>query len=157
MYERILLAYDGTLEGRLALREGALLAKWCGAKVYLLSVAVETAGTRLAKGIESGPLMEKEESYKAVLDDGVARLRQFGFAPVARLVSGDPPKVIGAFANEIQADLVVVGYRRQSALERWWLGPSGAYLVDHIRCSLLVSRKVISDEAFEAELKRTRT
>ena len=29
MYKRILLAYDGTEEGALALREGALLAKSC--------------------------------------------------------------------------------------------------------------------------------
>jgi nucleotide-binding universal stress UspA family protein len=27
MYRRILLAYDGSIEGRVALREGALLAK----------------------------------------------------------------------------------------------------------------------------------
>ena len=29
MYERILLAFDGTREGAVALREGALLAKLC--------------------------------------------------------------------------------------------------------------------------------
>ena len=152
MYARIVLAYDGSLEGRTALREGALLAKRCGAKVYLLSVAVETTGTRLAKGIDAGPFMEREAAYKAVLADGVARMQKFGFEPVARLVSGDPAKVIGQFATEVSADLVVVGYRRQSALERWWLGPSGAYLVDQIRCSLLVSRAVISDADFEVEL-----
>ena len=34
MYKRILLAYDGSLEGRTALREGALLARQCGAQVF---------------------------------------------------------------------------------------------------------------------------
>jgi len=38
MYHRILLAYDGSREGRTALREGALLARRYGAAVYLLSV-----------------------------------------------------------------------------------------------------------------------
>ena len=38
MYKRILLAYDGSLEGRTALREGALLARQCDAEVFLLSV-----------------------------------------------------------------------------------------------------------------------
>ena len=38
MYQRILLAYDGSLEGRTALREGALMARQCGAEVFLLSV-----------------------------------------------------------------------------------------------------------------------
>ena len=36
MYKRILLAYDGSVEGRTALREGALLARQCGAEVFLL-------------------------------------------------------------------------------------------------------------------------
>ena len=38
MYKRILLAYDGSREGLVALREGALLAKRQGARVFLLSV-----------------------------------------------------------------------------------------------------------------------
>jgi hypothetical protein len=41
MYKRILLAYDGSVEGRTALREGALLARQCGAEVFLLSVVAE--------------------------------------------------------------------------------------------------------------------
>ena len=38
MYKKILLAYDGSREGLVALREGALLARQCGAQVFLLSV-----------------------------------------------------------------------------------------------------------------------
>jgi hypothetical protein len=34
----------------------------------------------------------------------------------------------------------VVGQRRQSAFMRWWSGPAGAYLIDHIQRSLLVAR-----------------
>lgn len=33
MFRTVLLAYDGSPEGALALREGALLAKACGAQV----------------------------------------------------------------------------------------------------------------------------
>jgi nucleotide-binding universal stress UspA family protein len=153
MYRRILLAYDGSVEGRAALREGALLAKRYGAKVFLLSVVAETAGTRMAQGAEAGAVVRQEESYKEVLADGVARLKQLGFEPVAKLLRGEPAREIAAFAEQVAADLVVVGYRRQNALERWWSGPSGAYLTDYIRCSLLVSRNVISAEVFEAELR----
>jgi len=48
MYKRILLAYDGSVEGRTALREGALLARQCGAQVFLLSVLVDTGTLLLA-------------------------------------------------------------------------------------------------------------
>jgi nucleotide-binding universal stress UspA family protein len=66
---------------------------------------------------------------------------------------GVPAEVIGTFAREIGADLVVVGHHRQSALARWWSGPRGAYLIDYTDCSLLVARNVISDEAIEAALQ----
>jgi nucleotide-binding universal stress UspA family protein len=152
VYKRILLAYDGTAEGRAALREGALLAKHCRAQVFLLSVIVETAGTRTAEGMGAGGGIQHDENYRALLDDSVARLRKLGFDPVAELVRGDPAQEIGAFADKIAADLVVVGHRKKGLFERWWSGPSGAYLVDHIHCSLLVGRTIISDEAFEAEM-----
>jgi len=68
-------------------------------------------------------------------------------------VVGEPAAAIGAFAKEIAADLVVLGHRRKSFFERWWSGPSGTYISDLIDCSLLISRKTISDEAFEAALR----
>ena len=44
MYQRILLAYDGSIEGRTALREGALLARRFNAQVFVLSVIREAGG-----------------------------------------------------------------------------------------------------------------
>ena len=38
MYKKVLLAYDGSVEGRRALREGAKLAQLCRADVFLLAV-----------------------------------------------------------------------------------------------------------------------
>ncbi len=38
MYKKVLLAYDGSIEGRRALREGAKLAQLCRAEVFLLAV-----------------------------------------------------------------------------------------------------------------------
>ncbi len=154
VYERILLAYDGSAEGRAALREGALVAKRCGAQVYLLSVVAEAPGVLLAEGVFAGPGGQEWEVYRKVLEDGVERLRSIGLAPVATMVTGEPAAEIGAYAKKIDADLVVVGHRRPKFLERWWSGSLGANLMDHTRCSLLISRKPITDEAFQAELAR---
>ena len=49
MYKRVLLAYDGSVEGRTALPEGALLARQCGAEVFLLSVLVDPGTFLLAE------------------------------------------------------------------------------------------------------------
>ena len=152
LYKRILLAYDGTVKGRAALREGALLAQQLGAEVYLLSVVAQVPGTQLADGVGAGEVEPRQDDYKAVLKDGERRLREAGFEAVAKLVIGDPADEIGAYAKQIAADLVIVGHHRQSVLDRWWSGPSGAYLIDRISCSMLVSQNVISDEEFAAAL-----
>jgi nucleotide-binding universal stress UspA family protein len=151
MYKRILLAYDGSVEGRTALREGALLARQCSAEVFLLSVVVVDTGILLVPEA-AGSFVQNEDDFMDILNEGVARLRRLGFDPVAKLVRGQPAEEIGNFAKQIEADLIVVGHRRQSAFDRWWSGPKGAYLMDYTDCSLLVARNVISDEAIEAVL-----
>jgi len=153
MFRRILLAYDGSVEGAVALREGALLAKRCEARVFILSVIPQTPGVRMAEGVHAGAIAQHSDHYRLLLERGVARLKELGFQPVARLVVGEPVREIGKFAREVGADLVVVGHRRQNMLERWWSGPTQAYISDHIGCSLLIARNAISDEAFEAELR----
>jgi nucleotide-binding universal stress UspA family protein len=155
MYRRVLLAYDGSLDGRNALREGALLAMKCNAEIYLLSVLTGSSGINIADSVYTGQASAQQHaSFTAILDDGVARLRRLGLQPVARLVSGEPAKEISSFAREIAADLVVVSHRRQNFLSRWWSGSSGAFMLDNVDCSLLVSRRVIDDQEFDAELRK---
>src|SRR5882724_7791095 len=42
LYKKVLLAYDGSIEGRRALREGAKLAQFCGAEVFLLGACLNS-------------------------------------------------------------------------------------------------------------------
>ena len=109
MYNRILLAYDGSVEGRTALREGALLAKQCGAEIFLLSVLADSGTLLLSEVALAGASVQMEESFKEILNEGVARLKNLGFDPVAKLVRGQPAEEIGNFAKEARADLIVVG------------------------------------------------
>ena len=85
MYRCIVLAYDGTREGRSALREGALLARSWGSKLVLLSVIAETAGLQIGESALPGALLREEEAYRAILQEGADRLRSLGFEPEARL------------------------------------------------------------------------
>jgi len=152
MYKRILLAYDGSLEGRTALREGALLARLCGAEVFLLSVLDDTNTLLMAEAGLAGASVRMEADFTEILEEGVTRLRKLGFDPVAKLVRGQPAQEIGKFAGQIGADLIVVGHRRQNAFDRWWSGPKGAYLMDYTDCSFLVARNLVTDEAIDALL-----
>ena len=103
----------------------------------------------LAEAALAGAPVRMEDDFTEILNEGVARLKKLGFDPVAK-VRGQAAEEIGNFAKEIEADLIVVGHRRQSAFDRWWSGPKGAYLMDYTDCSLLVARNAVSDEAIEA-------
>ncbi|TKT74400.1 universal stress protein [Aquamicrobium sp. LC103] len=152
MYGKVLLAYDGSVEGRLALREGAKLAKLCGAEVFLLAVVDISVGIMLAEGAAPGAVEQQKEVYQKVLAEGVERLEQHGFAPQARLEFGDPAHEIVAVANEIGADLVVVGHRHQSAFARWWNGSVGASVLEGLRCSLLIAQNDAGETAASGEV-----
>jgi nucleotide-binding universal stress UspA family protein len=148
MYKKVLLAYDGSIEGRRALREGAKLAQFCGAEVFLLAV-VETAPALAT--LEGGVAISMDEqiaTYKAILAEGVERLKAMGFTPTSRLGMGSAELEIAGVAEEIGANLVVVGHRPTGTLARWWFGSVGTYLIEHLRCSVLVAQTEIDDDQF---------
>ncbi|MGH7010855.1 MAG: universal stress protein, partial [Caulobacteraceae bacterium] len=100
-----------------------------------------------------GAVVEETGRFQEILDRGVSRLTALGMKPTAKLVFGDPAKAIGGFSREVGADLVVVGHRKRSMLERWWSGPTGAYVSDHVKCSVMIARNVVSDAAFEEAMR----
>jgi nucleotide-binding universal stress UspA family protein len=148
LYKKVLLAYDGSVEGRRALREGARVAQLCNAEVFLLAVAEVSAGAGTLDGGFAIPITEQVEIYQKILGEGVERLKAMGFSPTARIGMGEAGREIAAVANEIDANLVVVGHRPDGPLARWWFGSVGTYLVKHVRCSVLVAQTDIGDEEF---------
>jgi nucleotide-binding universal stress UspA family protein len=146
MYRTIVLAYDGSLEGRLALREGARLAQICGASVVLVAV-VEFASELYAGdfGALYAPT-DKTSDVQKILDEGIERLKRMGLTPEARLERGDPSERIARVANEVGADLVVVGHHKQGTLARWLKGSVTTDLSNSLSCSLLVARLEVSDD-----------
>ncbi|WP_420404234.1 universal stress protein [Nisaea sp.] len=145
MYRTILLAYDGTRQGREALDQGAELAQLCQARVYLLAVVAHELGVALAEAAAPSDLPEREyQEVRRVLMEGAEELRRAGLAVETRLGTGNAAEEIGRVAHEVAADLIVVGHREQSALARWWRGSVGASLLAHAPCSLLVA---VSDTA----------
>jgi nucleotide-binding universal stress UspA family protein len=147
MYRNILLAYDGTLEGRVALREGALLAKRCEAKVVLLAV-IDTAASVSVVGEAGLAYVPRHQpaDFQEILDEGVARLTRLGLDHTALLRAGDPVTCIVEVANEVGSDLVVVGHHKQGTLARWLVGSVTASLIDRLNCSLLTGCLYVSEE-----------
>ena len=153
MYKRILLASDGARESLVALREGALIARALGAEAFLLIVDADSPGVQMASGVH--PVPRDQTPLRELLDLGLARLAQLGVTAEGDVRPGEPTALIAEAARAFRADLIVVGHRRKTMLDRWWSGPSGGYIVDRVPCSVLVARDLISDAEFEAHLSAT--
>jgi len=145
MYKKLLLCFDGSREGRLALREGARLAQITGAGVILLAVVETGAGNALAQGADVGALANQQADFQHILDEGHQRLSAMGLAPEVRLEFGDPVAKITSVATEIGVDLVVVGHHQQGLWTRWLSRSVAAGLGDALGCSLLLAQKVVED------------
>ena len=91
VYKKVLLAYDGSIEGRRALREGAKLAQLCRAEVFLLAV-VELSPIISPEAGLTIPIDEQTMNYESILAEGVERLKALGFSPTARLEAEIPGK-----------------------------------------------------------------
>ena len=52
---------------------------------------------------------------------------------------GDPVVEVARYADEIGADLIVVGHRHlDSWAKRWWRGSVSKALIEHANCNVLV-------------------
>ena len=140
-YRKILLAYNGSAEGKRALLECAELANFLGAETHLLAVASMPPSLFLTEGFVPEELLEEEKKRtQQVLDEGIATLKERGFAAAGHLAVGEPVEEICRLAKELSADLIVLGHNQNTSFAaRWWKGSVGASLLDYAPCSLLIA------------------
>lgn len=139
MYRNILLCYDGSKEGRNALKEGAEIALCMQVQTHLLAVIREDGGPGVLEGYSEAWFRSQDSAAQNILDEGVAWLRERGLDAHGRIVFGNAIEEIVRAAQETKADLIVVGHRRRSRLARWWSDDEDAVLLDLIPCSVLVA------------------
>ena len=150
-FEKILLAYDGTEKGRVALHRAMQLLKSDGVReVSLLAVVPLTGAVAAAEGFYTESMYEAErERVEAVLEEGIAILDREGVDAQGYLRAGEPSHQIARLAQDLEVDLVVVGHQRRGVLARWWQGSVGASLLDRLDCSMLVAQAASDDSADE--------
>ena len=140
-YSKILLAYNGSAEGKHALLECAELANFLGAETHLLAVASMPPSLFLTEGFVPEELLEEEKKRtQAVLDEGIKCLTDKGFKAAGHLAVGEPVEEICRLAKELAVDLVVLGHNQNTSFAaRWWKGSVGASLLDYAPCSILIA------------------
>jgi nucleotide-binding universal stress UspA family protein len=140
MYQKILLAYDGSPDGREALAQVKNIASMSGATVRLLAIIDPSENMLVVEGMSFVPDNQRFVT-QSVLDAGVKRLQGAGCAATKDLKYGNPAEQIVLSAREMEADLIVIGHRDQGSLARWLNGSVGASILRHPPCSVLVAVK----------------
>ena len=140
-YSKILLAYNGSADGKHALLECADLAQFYGAETHLLAVASMPPSLFLTEGFVPEELLEEEKKRtQQLLDEGIKSLTDQGFKASGHLAVGEPVEEICRLAKELAVDLIVVGHNQNTSFAaRWWKGSVGASLIDYAPCSLLIA------------------
>ena len=141
MYQRILLAYDGSESGQKALLGCQEIAQWSHAEMYLIAVMPSPAVYIAVDGgfYDSGRDEEDKQRFRAVLDDGLRRLQEAGNTAKGEMLVGDAVQEITEYAKKIDADLIVVGHKHLKGwAARWWRGSTSASLIENAHCNVLV-------------------
>ena len=140
-YHKILLAYNGSAEGKRALLECADLAGLLQTETHLLAVASMPPSLFLTEGFVPEELLEEEKKRtQQLLDEGIKSLTDGGFKASGHLAVGEPVEEICRAAKEAGADLIVVGHNQNTSwAARWWKGSVGASLLDYAPCSILIA------------------
>ena len=124
-YTNILIATDGSKYSEAATADAISIAKKCGSKVAVISVAGSDKVMELAK-------------------KNVEKVKEFGgkegITVETMTAVGNPYESIVEAASKMKADLIVVGSHGKGGLERMMMGSVTERVVGHADCAVLVVR-----------------
>lgn len=84
-------------------------------------------------------LMEEERrAYQELASHAATELRDAGYPTEERVVAGDPRDVILKVAQDVGAELIVLGSHGRTGLAKLMMGSVATHVVTHARQSVLV-------------------
>ena len=138
--EKILIATDGSENAKNASSYAFALAKMSGAVLYTLYIVPNVsmyAGIRdvsWAESMNEHFIKEGEESNKEVVDEGKA----LGIEVKSFLLEGNPGEEIVDFAESNDIDMIVMGTRGVTGVNRFLIGSVAENVVRHSKKPVLV-------------------
>jgi nucleotide-binding universal stress UspA family protein len=137
LFEKVLIATDGSERNRPAVQEGLEIALACGSAVSAVYVIDEAPLTSAQAEVLTADV------YRELRDEGERALEQVrrmagGVKVETLLLSGRPAQVITGFAAKNGIDLIVVGSQGKSGLERLLLGSVAESIIRMAECMVLV-------------------
>jgi nucleotide-binding universal stress UspA family protein len=136
-FDRFLLCYDATPEGRRALRCGALLAQQLHAETHLLSILDCPYWSSGFDVLSSMRFEVDEQASRETLQEGIEKLRAWGVFATGHSSVGNAVDQISRLANSLKVDLIVIGHQHHGFFAGWWTGENHALLLERVSCGVL--------------------
>jgi len=156
MFRNIVVGTDGSPSATEAVRKAAELARLCGAWLHLVTAyhparvaAAVAVGPEAAAAVSVAAVAEAEESLRADAEAVLERAKRSvggngpngpNFACQAR--AGGAGEVLVAVAEEVGADLIVLGNRGMSGPRRFLLGSVPSRVAHHAPCAVMIVQTI---------------
>lgn len=138
MFDKILLAYDGSDAAGKAFDLALNLAGKYGAELKVLAVA---RPPEFGSEVETEAVLENSRKhYQHVLKPIVKRLAASGLKYQTEVASGHPAEHVVMVAEQWGANLIVLGHRGKGLMGRWLVGSVAKQVMHHAPCAVLVAR-----------------
>ncbi|PCR99070.1 universal stress protein [Lactococcus fujiensis] len=136
VYNKILVAVDGSKQSENAVQEAVAIAKRNQTSLFVLHVKDETqlSGTPYAMPLN----LEVLENNAQQILDNVKKIINGEVPYEIYDYTGLPKKQIVEFAEEFGIDLIVIGSNGKNLLDRILLGSTSTYVVSHAPCNVMV-------------------
>ncbi len=139
-YRRILLGYDGSKNAKRALERAIGLATQQGAAIRIV-VAVHTVMIVYGPAAPYYPPDYAEQAIKdgeRLLAEAAGIAKEAGIIASGSVEDGNPAEVILELAEREGIDLIVLGRRGISSMERFLMGGVSSSVVSHSKCDVLI-------------------
>jgi nucleotide-binding universal stress UspA family protein len=139
MYSTIVVGTDGSATAGLAVERSGKLASLCGASVHL----VHGCGSQMAiadpmAGVAVVLTDENIEELEAHLEEQAEALRAEGVDVTVHVATKSGTDAVLGTAEEVGADLIVIGSHGMSGKRRFILGSVPNAVSHHAPCSVLI-------------------
>jgi nucleotide-binding universal stress UspA family protein len=142
MIRSLLVPLDGSEFSEQGLPLASRLAEASGADIHLARVHVHAPGLMVANSpFPLGGVRESIVEEEQYLNDVAGRLADRGMSADASVLEG--PRVadsLSAYADEVDADMVLIASHGRSGMRRFWLGSVASDLVRSTNLPVFVTR-----------------
>jgi nucleotide-binding universal stress UspA family protein len=132
---KILIALDGSTASEISILE-AVSRPWPAGSQFGLVTAVDPFFFVRAPVL----LAEAKSTTEERLEENAKKLRSAGWETSSSLVLESPRHAISRFATEWKADLIMLGSRGHSRIERMLMGSTAQSVLRHAHCSVEIVR-----------------